>query len=132
MSYNLTVWTTDGTAGSDLGNYKVLRISLLRLCIPTVAGTHYMSISTDSDRYRVNDQDPCFSININECIIANSRKLNFTAHLNATHNTNVELDIGQAVVTINDSNKMECGENKIIHSLIIILVLYCNAYLTEK
>ena len=75
-----------------------------------------------SDRYRVNDQDPCFNININEtdeCVVASSRKLNFTAHLNATPNTNVELDIGQTVVTINDSNKMECGENN-INSLIII------------
>ena len=82
-----------------------------------------MSISTDSESYRVNDQDPCFSININEtdeCVIASSRNLNFTAHLNATHNTNVELDIAQAVVMINDSNKKECGENIIIHLLIII------------
>ena len=81
-----------------------------------------MSISTDIDRYRVNNQDPCFNININEtdeCVVASSRNLNFTAHLNATPNTNVELDIAQTVVTINDSNKMECGENIIIHSLII-------------
>ena len=123
MSYNLTVWTTDGTAGSYFCNYQVLSIQFLCLCIPTVAGTHYMSISTDSESYRVNDQDPCFSININEtdeCIIASSRKLNFTAHLNATPNTNVELDIAQAIVTINDSNKMECGKNIIIHFLIII------------
>ena len=76
-----------------------------------------------SDRYRVNDRDPCFNIYINEtdeCVIASSRKLNFTAHLNATPNTNVELDIAEAVVTINDSNKMECGENIIIHFLIIV------------
>ena len=66
-----------------------------------------MSISTDSDRYRVNDQEPCFSINVNEtdeCVV--------TAHLNATPNTNVELHIAQAVVTI---NKIECGKNIIIH-----------------